>query len=199
MTTASTIDLENLFDQLASWDGKAEIVDGEIVPMSPTGPWPGYAGDMIFISLHAYTKKAKQGVAVSDNKIFRVRNSPHRQSFSPDAAYFIGAKQAMRYYDGAPIFAVEVRSAGDYGPKAEAELAAKRTEYFAAGTLVVWDVDLLSTDVVKVYRDSAPDQPTIYRPGDVAEAEPAVPGWTMPVNDLLPEDWQPNFQLTTDH
>ena len=56
---------------------------------------------------------------------------------------------------------------------------------------MVWDVDLLSNDVVRVYRATAPEAPTTYRPGDTAEAEPAVPGWTMPVNDLLPEDWTP--------
>ena len=52
---------------------------------------------------------------------------------------------------------------------------------FAAGTLVVWEVD-----VVRVYRASDPERPTIYRSGDVAEAEPALPGWSMPVDDLLP-------------
>lgn len=198
MSTAATIDLELLFEQLAAWEGKAELIEGEIVPMSPTGPWPGYAGDMIFISLHAYAKRIKRGIAVSDNKIFRIRNSPHRQSFSPDAAYFSGPKQAMKYYDGAPDFAVEVRSAGDYGTSAERELAAKRAEYFAAGTLVVWDVDLLSNDVVKSYRNEAPDQPETFRPGDIAQAEPAVPGWTMPVNDLLPDDWATNLDEAQD-
>ena len=61
----------------------------------------------------------------------------------------------------------------------------KRTDYFAAGTLVVWDVDVQSDDVVRVYRASAPDIPTVYRRGEVAEAEPAVPRWTMPVDDLF--------------
>jgi hypothetical protein len=50
---------------------------------------------------------------------------------------------------------------------------------------VVWDVDLLSDDVIKVYRASDPDHPTVYRRGDRAEAEPAVPGWQMPVDDLF--------------
>ncbi len=27
---------------------------------------------------------------------------------------------------------------------------------------------------------------TKYRSGEVAEAEPAVPGWSLPVDDLLP-------------
>ena len=61
----------------------------------------------------------------------------------------------------------------------------KRVDYFAAGTQVVWDVDLLSDEVVKVYRASDPAHPTVYRRGEEAEAEPAVPGWSMPVNDLF--------------
>jgi Uma2 family endonuclease len=67
-------------------------------------------------------------------------------------------------------------------------MAAKRDDYFAAGTKVVWDVDLLSEDVVRVYRSTAPDRATVYRRGDNAEAEPAVPGWRMPVDDLFPAD-----------
>jgi Uma2 family endonuclease len=91
----------------------------------------------------------------------------------------------MRFLDGAPIFAAEVRSENDYGERADEEIAAKRADYFATGTLVVWDVDLLGVDVIKVYRASDPEHPTIYRRGDLADAEPAVPGWTMPVDDLF--------------
>ena len=54
----------------------------------------------------------------------------------------------MKFLKGAPRFAAEVRSEGDYGPAAEQAIAEKRDDYFAAGTLVVWDVDLLSKDVV---------------------------------------------------
>jgi Uma2 family endonuclease len=94
----------------------------------------------------------------------------------------------MKFFEGAPAFAVEVRSEGDYGPKAERDMTQKRADYFSAGTLVVWDVDLLSERVVRVYHASDPDNPTIYRRGEVAEAEPAVPGWTMPVDDLFVEE-----------
>jgi hypothetical protein len=51
---------------------------------------------------------------------------------------------------------------------------------------VVWDVDLIGDDIVRVFRATAPDVPTIFGAGDVAEAEPAVPGWTMPVDALRP-------------
>jgi Uma2 family endonuclease len=188
MTTATDVDVEALFDQLSRIEGKGEIVGGRVVEMTGTGPWPGRAAMLILFALFQYERRTQSGHAVGDSNTFRV-NLPHRKSFSPDAAYHIGRRIPMKYYEEAPVFAVEVRSENDYGRRAEREMAAKRADYFAAGTLVVWDVDLLSNDVVRVYRATAPEVPTIYRPGDTAEAEPSVPGWTMPVNDLLPEDW----------
>jgi len=177
--------VEATIEDLYKVEGKAELVHGEIILMSPTGILPGYAGDEIFSSLRAYSKR-QFGRAIGDNKAFVV-NLPHRKSFSPDAAFYIGVAKGMKFYDGAPVFAVEVRSEGDYGPRAERRMAEKRTDYFTAGTLVVWDVDLLSDDVVRVYRASNPETATIYHRGDIAEAEPAVPGWTMAVDDLFPE------------
>ncbi|MGH2544397.1 MAG: Uma2 family endonuclease [Ardenticatenaceae bacterium] len=165
-------------------DGKAELVNGEIVLMSPTGFRPNRASSKIWLRLYEYELAHGTGVAISDNAGFHV-DLPHRGSFSPDAAFFTGKDSGMKFLEGAPIFAAEVRSEGDYGRAVEKELAAKRADYFAAGALVVWDVDLLSEDVVKVYRAHDPDNPTIYRRGAIAEAEPAVPGWTMEVDDLF--------------
>ena len=181
MSTSTEITIEDLY--LLPEHGKAEIVDGELIRMSPTGDEPGYAGDEIFVSLREHSKRTAVGRAVGDNKGFHV-NLPHRKSFSPNAALYIGPPMGMRFFEGAPIFAAEVRSEGDYGPQAEKQMA-KRADYFAAGTLVVWDVDLPSADVVRVYRASDPNTPTMYGRGEVAEAEPSVPGWTMAVNNLF--------------
>jgi Uma2 family endonuclease len=178
--------VEATIEDLYKVEGKAELVNGEIILMSPTGCDPGYAGDTILVSLYEYSKHHKVGIAVGDNKAFVV-NLPHRKSFSPDAAFHVGANTGMKFFEGAPVFAVEVRSEGDYGPRAERHMAKKRADYFAAGTLVVWDVDLLSDDVVRVYRASEPERATIYRRGQTAEAEPAVPGWTMVVDGLFPK------------
>lgn len=178
--------VEATIEDLLKIDQKAEIVNGEIILMSPTGGLPGYAGDEVFSSLREYSKRRKFGRAVGDNKAFIVK-LPHRKSFSPDAAFYVGADSGMKFYQGAPVFAVEVRSEGDYGPQAERTMRTKRADYFAAGTLVVWDVDLLGEDVIRVYRASDPTTPVVYRRGQIAEAEPAVPGWTMPVADLFPE------------
>jgi Uma2 family endonuclease len=184
-----SIKVEATIEDLLKVDQKAEIVNGEVILMSPTGSLPGYAGDEIFSSLREYSKRQKFGRAVGDNKSFIV-NLSHRKSFSPDAAFYVGAEPGMKFYQGAPLFAVEVRSEGDYGPKAERQMAQKRADYFAAGTLVVWDVDLLSENIVHVYRSNDPERPTVYQRGQLAEAEPAVPGWAMAVNDLFPDEVQ---------
>ncbi|HXI26368.1 MAG TPA: Uma2 family endonuclease [Pyrinomonadaceae bacterium] len=178
--------LEATIEDLYAIKGKAEIVNGEIVHMSPTGAAPSYAASEIFVSLREYSKRTKTGYAIGDNAAFHVQ-LPNRKSFSPDAAYHIGKWTGMKFFEGAPVFAVEVRSEGDYGPAAERAMAAKRTDYFAAGTRVVWDVDLLSDDVVKSYRVESPEQPRVFRRGEIADAEPAAPGWSMPVDDLFIE------------
>ena len=88
------------------------------------------------------------------------------------------------FYEGAPTFAAEIRSKDDYGPAAERAIRDKISEYFAAGTLVVWDVDLQSEDLIKCYRASDPDHPQVFQRDDIADAEPAVPGWRFPVKRL---------------
>jgi Uma2 family endonuclease len=179
--------VEATIEDLYKVEGKAELVNGEIVYMSPTGGLPHYAARQITIALWFYETATGTGYAIGDNTAFVV-NLPHRKSFSPDAAFYSG-KLTMKFGEGAPIFAVEMRSDSDYGPRAERQMAQKREDYFAAGTLVVWDVDLLSQDVVRVYRATDPSAPTIYRRGQLAEAEPALPDWTMPVDNLfLPEE-----------
>ena len=182
MSTKSNAAIEDLYH--VPDNGKAEIIDGEVVLMSPTGAAPSFAAGEIFVSLREFSRRTKLGRAVSDNAGFIV-NLPRRKSFSPDAAFHTGPPTGMKFFEGAPSFAAEVRSENDYGPKAEREIAQKTADYFAAGTQVVWDVDLLGRDTVKVFRASDPGNPTVYRRGEAAEAEPAVPGWTMPVDELF--------------
>lgn len=62
---------------------------------------------------------------------------------------------------------------------------AKRSDYFAAGTGIVWDVDVLRDELIRVYRASAPNAPTAYRRGEIAEAEPALPGFRFAVDELF--------------
>ena len=165
-------------------NGKAEIVNGELVLRSPTGGVPGRAAGKIFISLHDYERRVGGGYAFPDNVGFIVK-LPNRRSFTPHAAFYKGELRGGLFLEGAPVFAVEVRSTDDYGQAAEVRMANKRVDYFAAGTLVVWDVDVLREKFVRVYRATDPQNPNIYRSSEVAEAEPALPNWTLSVDEIL--------------
>lgn len=185
MTGVLTSPDEALVEALMRVEGKAEIIDGKIVHFPLTGTAPNYAAFEIAVSLRTHARAARRGRVATDGLGFLVK-LPRRRSFAPDAAYWTGPSGGMKFVDGTPDFAVEVRSEGDYGPAAEREMASKRRDYFAAGTLVVWDVDLESDDVVRLYRDGDGDTPAaVFRRGELAHAEPAVSGWTMPVDDLF--------------
>jgi Uma2 family endonuclease len=181
MKAAERATLDDLYRSPA--DVKAELVNGEIVRISPTGGLPNRAAGAIYLSLRLHEHEIGNSRAYTDNAAFLV-DLPHRKSFSPDVAFHVGAAPTMRFVPGAPVFAVEVRSEGDYGRQAEEAIARKRDDYFAAGTVVVWDVDLQSEEVIRAYGAGRPE-PTVYGRSQVADAEPAVPGWRFSVEDLF--------------
>jgi hypothetical protein len=50
---------------------------------------------------------------------------------------------------------------------------------------VVWDVDVLRDELIRAYHRGDPETPILYRRGQVADAEPAVPGRRFPVDELF--------------
>lgn len=175
-------------DDLMRVKGQAELIGGRIVRPMPSGRLPNRIARRIVRRLDDYAVAVGRGEAFTDNLGYALDPALQsgRQSFSPDASYHAGPFPAdeMKFIDGGPTFAVEVRSENDYGPKPEREMAAKRTDYFQAGTAVVWDVDPVAQTVTK-YTAADPANPTTFRRGDTADAEPALHGWRLAVDDLF--------------
>ena len=179
-TPATFDDLYHVPDDGCSY----ELVNGEIVKMSPTGEMPSDIAFQIATALGLYARAMGRGRARPDGIAYTV-DLPRRRSFSPDASFVWSYGVAnMKFARGAPVFAAEVRSEGDYGPRADRAYMAKRADYFAAGTEVVWDVDPLARTVTK-YTRAEPETPVAYHAGDEADAEPALPGWRVAVNSLF--------------
>lgn len=169
---------------LARVSEKAELIDGRIELLMPTGRKPGRIAGRSYRSLDDYAAQCGRGEAYPDNVGFAVsRLSSGRESFAPDASYHLGPfpDDPMRFVEAAPTLAVEVRSENDYGPSAEARLAAKQSDYFEAGTGVVLDVDPIA-ECVHVYRADAPDRPTTFCRGQVLDAETLLPGWRADID-----------------
>jgi Uma2 family endonuclease len=136
MSTALTVPCRATPTDLAHAEGKGELVGGKLVLIMPTGHRPGLVALRIVRRLVDHADAAG-GFAYGSFAVPEL--SSGRESFSPEAAYYTGPPpaDAMRFVPGPPDFAAEVRSEGDYGPTAEAALAAKRAKYFEAGTRVV--------------------------------------------------------------
>lgn len=168
---------------LAKTEGKTELIAGRIVHFLATGYRPSRVAFRIARSLHDFTEATGRGFAFGDNIGYAVPELlSGRESFSPDASFFPGPvpDDEMKFIDGAPAFAAEVRSENDYNSTAETAIAAKRADYFEAGTQVVWDVDPIANEI-RSYAAESPDKPLVFVTGDQAHAESAIPGWALDV------------------
>jgi len=182
-----SVETRATLDDLSNVEGKAELIGGRIVRYMASGDQPSEVAFEIGVSLREYARRTGRGTARGDGLGYAVPElSSGRQSFEPDASYFSGIRPSrrLRFIEGPPTFAVEVRSENDYGPAAEAEMAAKRVDYFEAGTLVVWDVDTVA-EVIHCHRADDLARATTFARGEVADAEPAVPGWRIGVDEVF--------------
>ncbi len=85
--TETTATMEDLYRV----DGKAELIDGRIVPLMPTGRRPNRIAFRIAKSLDDHAEATHEGEVYTDNMGFTVpKLSSGRESFSPDASYYRG-------------------------------------------------------------------------------------------------------------
>jgi Uma2 family endonuclease len=182
MKTKTPATIEDLYKV----EGQAELVNGKIARMPLHVGYVAYVIGNLKLSLYKYSENGgMKGYAYGSAVAYEV-DLPHRKAFCPDLAFYTGTdKPSMKFPVGAPIFVIEFRDPGSFGHAADRKLAAKIKDYFDAGTQIVWDVDVLRDRVIRSYHATNPDEPTIYKEGDVADAEPAVPGWSMPVDDIF--------------
>src|SRR5258706_5434155 len=116
---ASVQQLKATLDDLYRTPEKSELIGGRIVIFMSTGRKPGRVGGRIYRSLDDHAASIKSGEAFPNNVGYAVPILPSgRESFSPDASYHKGPfpKNPMRFIDGAPTCAIEVRSENDYTP-----------------------------------------------------------------------------------
>ena len=105
---------------------------------------------------------------------------------SPDASFYRRPfpLNKMRFVNGPPTFAVEVRSENDRGPAAEREIAAKRADYFEAGTKLFGMLIRFPAEGFQLSSGRARASPHLFA-GQIADAEPAVPGWRIEIEHIF--------------
>jgi Uma2 family endonuclease len=168
-----------------------EVVDGEIVPMTPQGRvqpqvianlirsfgnhvWEHDLGDVLVEASYALDanrhKDWVRGARTPDlSFIRRDRVAAHNAKYTdPDEPWWL-----------APDLAAEVISHTD----TYHDLSQKVADYLRFGVQIVWMIDP-HTRTVRVHSPAQPTGHTLYA-SDTLDAEPVVSGWSMEVAELF--------------
>lgn len=157
-----------------------ELVEGELVPMSPPGFDHGCIVSDIAAILREFVRTGKLGL-VAVEAGFWVSHDPDTVR-SPDVA-FVRAERippggVRAFFDGAPDLAVEVISPSDRA----SDVLAKAQDWLQSGCTAVWVVDP-ETRTVTVY--SRRPQTLFLSLNDTLACEELLPGFCLPVSQLF--------------
>jgi Uma2 family endonuclease len=163
-----------------SLEGRWELLDGELVEMSPSaGPSSRYGG-RIYARIQAHVEPSGIGLAYPADAGF-ILFGDRAVVRSPDAAFVRHERLPVEpdsFVPLAPDFAAEVLSPTDR----RADALAKIAMYLQAGVQLVWLVDP-DRRTVTVFRIDEPMQ--IFTAEDVLDFGEVIPGLSFPVAEIF--------------
>ena len=183
MSTATRlITADELFRMPEDETGRCELIDGEIVQMSPPGSMHGFVAGFLTQLLGAYVYKHRLGRVVAAETGFIVSRNPDTV-LAPDGAFVRRERFEITgipktYFPEAPTLVWEVVSPRD----TVGEVAVKMRRWFKAGVELAWVVDPIGRTVT-VYR--AADDIRVLTEKDVLSGENVVPGFECQVAELF--------------
>lgn len=149
--------------------------------MSPAGSRHGAVAARIAKRIADFAEPARLGTVFAAETGFFIARNPDSVR-APDVA-FVGAERLEAgipagFFPGPPDLAVEVVSPHD-SPR---DLAAKVGDWLAAGTRLVWVVDPTNRTLTAHASDGSS---ATYRAGDEVPAGIAVPGLSLPLDQVF--------------
>lgn len=162
--------------------GRCELVQGELVMMTPAGYEHGRVIGRLAWRLGGFVEQNELGEVSGAETGFQIRHAPDTVR-APDLA-FVRAQRLPRssllgYFQGAPDLAVEVLSPHDRAT----EVLSKVYDWLDAGCRAVWVIDP-QTRTVTVYHSR--ERIVALRDMDVLRDEELIPGFSVAVSDVFP-------------
>lgn len=162
-------------------EGSWELVDGELVEVSPNAGNSGWISGRLFSRIERFVDAHQLGWAFPPETGFILFND-RATVRSPDGAFIRGDRLAgpsASFVPVAPDLAVEVLSPTDR----RSEARAKVTMYLQAGVELVWLVDPANSTITVFRADGSHE---VLRIGDSLDGGDVLPGFSIPVSDLFP-------------
>jgi Uma2 family endonuclease len=163
---------------------RAELIEGEVVELSPASGEHGIVAMGIAAPLGVYVRQNKLGVVCAAETGFIIARDPDTVR-APDAAFISrerleqnGGRRARGFWPFAPDLAVEVVSPGDTAEEVDAKMRA----WFDGGARLVWIV-YPSSRTLHVFQ--SPHEVQILQGGDTLRGEDVVPGFECAVADIF--------------
>ncbi len=166
MATKTLLTVEEFLQLPEPPDSRHELVEGELITVSPTMPEHNAVRDTLLVALRNFLAGRELGRVWSE-QAFRLSADTVR---IPDIS-FVRAGRAVDPHqlpDGAPDLAVEVISPTNTGR----EIYRRMSDYFGAGSRRVWAV--------------YPEHREVYIQGeDILEDPELLPGFSVKVSSLF--------------
>jgi len=158
----------------------AELIDGEIVEMSPAGPLHGGIILKLGYFFHAYLIENPIGSVTGAEAGFILSRNPDVVR-APDVAFIPRERLPAeglpaQFTDIVPSLVIEVVSPSDRAGDVEN----KRAQWLAFGVSQVWVVYPESKSVHVFGGETA-----IYGAGDTLRPDAVLPGFALPVNNIF--------------
>ena len=160
--------------------GPAELVEGVLVPMSPTQGEHGILEAMLTAALFSFAAQRRLGWVLSGEVGFYTQRNPDTIR-AVDVAFISTERQPERptsFLTAAPELVIEIVSPSDRW----SEIRKKIGEYFAAGVDRVWIVE---PERRKVAVFSGPTKMSELAEADILRGEGALAGFGLAVSDLF--------------
>jgi Uma2 family endonuclease len=175
---ATLADLQELDGDL-----RVELIEGEIVDMSPAGSRHGGVIRALQRRLDAYLDQQTEIEMYGGDIGYVVGRDPD-SVLGPDLVLVTNAQKRLlveaedAFAPLAPLIAIEVKSPSDR----EAMIARKTAIYLAAGVQEIWWVRPKERQI-GVHRPDA--APRILHEGDILESPDLLPGFSLPLTSLF--------------
>ena len=175
MTVGTLMTADELL-QLPDDGWRYELVEGELLKMSPTGARHGDVASALNASLRTFVTQQRLGKVYAAETGFKIARNPDTVR-APDTAFVRAERvvQTDKFFEGAPDAAFEVVSPSD----SYSEVVAKTQVWLRAGVRAVVIIEP-QTETVRIHRASS-----VTVAIDVLEIDDVIPGWRLPLAELF--------------